>query len=92
MKAMLRSKSTFFGIGILVGISGFWGALSLGHNPQNGDYVTTLPTAVLPAKNATTTSGLVYPGTSIVWKGDTDSSQSDYQLERAACCPGEAAK
>jgi hypothetical protein len=93
MNTVLKSRSTFFGVGILVGIFSFWGALGLGHSTPTGDYAGTLPSAVLPAENATTTSGPSYSGASIlVWKGDTDSSLNDYQLERAACCAGEGAK
>jgi hypothetical protein len=93
MNIMLKSRSTFFGIGILVGLFSFWGVLSLGHSTPTVEYAGTRPSAVLPAENATTTPAPSYSGASIlVWKGDTDSSLNNYQLERDACCPGEAAK
>lgn len=93
MNSVLKSRSTVFGAGILVGIVSFWGALSLVHSTQTSGYAGTLPSAVLPAENATTTSGPSYSGASIlVRKGDTDSSLNNYQLERDACCPGEGAK
>lgn len=93
MHTMLRSKSTFFGVGILVGIFSFWAASSLGHDTQTGAYAGAALSAALPAGSATTASGPSYSGTSsLVWRGHTDSSLDDYQLERAACCPGEGAK
>jgi len=93
MNTMLKSRSAFFGVGILVGIFSSWGALSFGNRTQTSDYAGTLPSAVLPAENATTTSGPSYSGASILdWKGATDSSLNNYQLERAACCPGEGVK
>ena len=90
MSTMLRSRSAFFGVGILVGIFSFWGAMSVGHSTQPGSYAAALPSPVLPAKSATTTSGASYSAASIlVSKVDTDSSLDDYQLERASCCAGE---
>jgi hypothetical protein len=93
MNTVLKSKSTFFGVGILVGIFMFWGMLNVGRSTPTVEYAGTRPSAVLPAENATTTLAPSYSGASFqVWKGDTDSSLNNYQLERDACCPGEAAK
>lgn len=88
-----HSKSTLFSLGIVVGILSFWGALSIGEGSQSGNYVRTLPAAVLAAENVTITSSPTHSGASIrVWKGDTDSSLNNYQLERDACCPGQGAE
>jgi hypothetical protein len=93
MNTILQSRSAFFAVGILVGIFGLWGALSIGDGPQIGVYARTLPSAVLPAETATTTSGSSYSSAAILVRDDrTDSSLSNYQLERDACCLGEGAK
>lgn len=98
MKTVFQSKSAFFSLGVVAGIMGFWGVLSLGYGSQTGDYASAPPAAVLPAENASTPPAAVFPaekvtisysGASIlVWKGDTDSSLNNYQLERDACCTG----
>ena len=94
MNTILRSKFSFFAVGILVGFFGLWGALSLGHGPQIGlAQARPLPAAVLLAETATTTSSPGYSGaTMLFWEANTDSSLENYQLERDACCPGERAK
>jgi hypothetical protein len=93
MKFVFQAKSTLFSVGVVVGILGFWGVLSLSAGSQTGIYASTPPAAVLPAENAAITSGASYSGASIlVWKDNTDSSLNNYQLERDACCPGAEVK
>lgn len=90
---VFQSKATLFSLGVVAGILSFWGVLSLGEGSQTGDYARTPSAAVLPAQNVILTSGASYSGASIlVWKGDTDSSLNNYQLERDACCPGAEVK
>ena len=95
MNAILRSKFSFFAVGVVVGFFGLWGALTLGAGSQIGlVQARALPAAVLVAETAaTTTSGPDYSGANtLFWNGNTDSSLENYQLERDACCPGERAK
>ena len=94
MNAILRSKFSFFAVGVVVGFFGLWGALTLGAGAQIGlVQARALPAAVLAAETAATTSSPGYLGATILFrKGNTDSSLENYQLERDACCPGERAK
>lgn len=85
MNTVFRSKSTFLSLAVVAGILGVWGVLSLSVGGQTGDYASTPPAAILPTEKA----AITYSGASVlVWKSDTDSSLTNYQLERDACCTG----
>lgn len=88
-----QSKWGIFCIGVIVGISSFAGVLRFNEAEaeQTGN-TTATPTVTIrdPGNVTPSTSNPSYSGALIpVVKGDTNSSLSNYQLERDACCPAE---
>lgn len=85
------TKCGLFLLGAVIGILGFVGVLRIGEaEAERTDSYTATPAVSTPDVGNVTTSPPSYSSLlTPAGRGDTNSSFSDYRLERDACCPAE---
>ena len=89
----LLIKFGLFLLGVFVGIASFVGVLSIGEAEADAERAGNSmapPALSIPGPgNVATPAPAVSNALISAGKSDTDSSFSDYRLERDACCPAE---